>query len=307
VLSIVETGIDLKHISDIQKWSKRFLIRIYPKGIRIQSDNYNPLFYWMLGCQLVALNYQTHGFPMWLNEGKFMAANRSGYIKKNPMHSFDKQPISTAYLITVKVLSAWRLPRPWGTNSLYSSRDVSKPQVEVSLWDPYTVAYNHYYPESPFNQYIRLPDQHHLNVALKEKKIEIDRKKFKDTSLLPYIQFITFITKEKSTGGHSAMFEVSSIPSESLLGIPAGHNMGDEKKFVCTNPYLDMIVFKVTDVSVSNSFSPMNRQINDIIGYYAITVDDMREGFRVVPLKGENGAPLVNGDLLVYIKKERIG
>jgi len=63
-----------------------------------------------------------------------------------------------------------------------------------------------------------------------------------------------------------------------------------------------MVVFKVTDDSVTSSI--FLSSVNNIIGYYAITIADMREGFRVVPLKGENGIPLPHGDLLVYIKKE---
>lgn len=37
------------------------LSRIYPAATRINSSNYNPAYYWMYGCQMVALNYQTNG------------------------------------------------------------------------------------------------------------------------------------------------------------------------------------------------------------------------------------------------------
>ena len=35
--------------------------RIYPKGSRINSDNYMPQLFWNAGCQFVALNFQTLG------------------------------------------------------------------------------------------------------------------------------------------------------------------------------------------------------------------------------------------------------
>lgn len=35
--------------------------RIYPKGTRMDSSNYNPQPFWNVGCQMVALNYQTMG------------------------------------------------------------------------------------------------------------------------------------------------------------------------------------------------------------------------------------------------------
>jgi len=45
------------------------------------------------------------------------------------------------------------------------------------------------------------------------------------------------------------------------------------------------------------------KEATKFIGYYAITVADMREGLRVVPLKGDYGIPLVSGDLLVEVNK----
>jgi len=60
----------------------RFLSRVYPKGARIDSSNYNPCPYWSCGSQMVALNFQTMDKPMLLNEGKFKLNGSSGYILK---------------------------------------------------------------------------------------------------------------------------------------------------------------------------------------------------------------------------------
>ena len=35
--------------------------RIYPKGTRMDSSNYLPQMFWNVGCQMVALNFQTMG------------------------------------------------------------------------------------------------------------------------------------------------------------------------------------------------------------------------------------------------------
>jgi phosphatidylinositol phospholipase C delta len=43
------------------KYNKRQLTRVYPKGTRVSSDNYNPWPALSAGCQLVALNFQTQG------------------------------------------------------------------------------------------------------------------------------------------------------------------------------------------------------------------------------------------------------
>ena len=37
------------------------LSRLYPKATRMDSSNYNPVPFWNVGSQIVALNYQTPG------------------------------------------------------------------------------------------------------------------------------------------------------------------------------------------------------------------------------------------------------
>ncbi|XP_057303429.1 1-phosphatidylinositol 4,5-bisphosphate phosphodiesterase beta-1-like [Hydractinia symbiolongicarpus] len=59
--------------------------RIYPKGSRVSSDNYNPQLFWNAGCQFAALNFQTLDLPMMLNLGKFEMNGRCGYLLK-PEH-----------------------------------------------------------------------------------------------------------------------------------------------------------------------------------------------------------------------------
>ena len=47
--------------SDFIDFNKDHLSRIYPCASRISSSNFDPAYYWMRGCQMVALNYQTNG------------------------------------------------------------------------------------------------------------------------------------------------------------------------------------------------------------------------------------------------------
>jgi phosphatidylinositol phospholipase C, delta len=62
------------------KHNKNFLTRIYPRGTRIRSSNYDPLFHWTLGSQIVALNWQSLDHGMMLNEGMF--AGYEGFVLK---------------------------------------------------------------------------------------------------------------------------------------------------------------------------------------------------------------------------------
>jgi phosphatidylinositol phospholipase C delta len=47
--------------ADWIKHNYTHLSRVYPKASRVDSTNYDPLPFWQAGCQLVALNFQTHG------------------------------------------------------------------------------------------------------------------------------------------------------------------------------------------------------------------------------------------------------
>lgn len=48
-------------LTAILRYNKQQLSRIYPKGTRVDSSNYMPQLFWNVGCQLVALNFQTLG------------------------------------------------------------------------------------------------------------------------------------------------------------------------------------------------------------------------------------------------------
>lgn len=64
VFSLSETTANkmLKHgMHDLIKHNRTHVVRIYPKGLRIDSTNYEPHRYWSAGAQLVAINWQTFG------------------------------------------------------------------------------------------------------------------------------------------------------------------------------------------------------------------------------------------------------
>lgn len=67
---------------DIVRFTERNLLRVYPKGIRFDSSNYNPLIGWMHGAQMVAFNMQGYGRSLWLMHGMFKANGGCGYVKK---------------------------------------------------------------------------------------------------------------------------------------------------------------------------------------------------------------------------------
>lgn len=62
--------------------SLKHLGRVYPKGARVDSSNYDPMLGWLCGCQIVALNYQFCTTSVWHSQGFFQHNGRSGYILK---------------------------------------------------------------------------------------------------------------------------------------------------------------------------------------------------------------------------------
>ncbi|XP_051567045.1 1-phosphatidylinositol 4,5-bisphosphate phosphodiesterase delta-4 isoform X2 [Myxocyprinus asiaticus] len=99
----------------------RQLTRIYPSGMRTDSSNYCPQDMWNIGCQIVALNFQTAGMEMDLNDGLFSQNGHCGYVLKpeillNRERVFDpdKPQESENYhplLFSVKVISGQQLPK----------------------------------------------------------------------------------------------------------------------------------------------------------------------------------------------------
>ncbi|KAI4804121.1 hypothetical protein KUCAC02_025763 [Chaenocephalus aceratus] len=86
ISSFVETrgeAMISKTSTEFVEYNKRQMSRIYPKGTRIDSSNYSPQPFWNVGCQMVALNYQTMDFPMQLNMALFEFNGRTGYLLKH--------------------------------------------------------------------------------------------------------------------------------------------------------------------------------------------------------------------------------
>ncbi|KAK6929475.1 C2 domain [Dillenia turbinata] len=110
----------ITHAKEIVRFTQRNLLRIYPKGIRFDSSNYNPLVGWMHGAQMVAFNMQGYGRSLWLMHGMFRANGGCGYVRKPDFlltagtHNevFDPRgtlPVKTTLKVTVFMGEGWYL------------------------------------------------------------------------------------------------------------------------------------------------------------------------------------------------------
>uniref|UniRef100_A0A3P9IMH7 Phosphoinositide phospholipase C n=1 Tax=Oryzias latipes TaxID=8090 RepID=A0A3P9IMH7_ORYLA len=105
------------------------LSRIYPSGRRLQSSNYNPQQMWNAGCQIVALNFQTPGEQMDLNQGRFQQNGLCGYVLKPPFMFEDKLLTFQCFVLPNQVISAQQLPKP----KREKPRSIVDPQVWVEI------------------------------------------------------------------------------------------------------------------------------------------------------------------------------
>ena len=108
--------------------NKRMMTRIYPSGKRLGSTNYDPCPAWSVGCQCVALNFQTMDTNQRLNETRFESNGCCGYILK-PSHLIGQGGLNDysqpTYKLIITIKSGCQIPKPPG-----------KDQV-----DPYVICY----------------------------------------------------------------------------------------------------------------------------------------------------------------------
>ncbi|KAI1902480.1 hypothetical protein AGOR_G00045200 [Albula goreensis] len=130
-------------------YNKRFLARVYPSPMRIDSSNLNPQDFWKCGCQIVAMNYQTPGLMMDLNEGWFRQNGNCGFVlrpaimreevspqllhlkiqwTRQPKDSI--RPGVSPQLLHLKIISGLNFPKPKGSGA---KGEVVDPYVTVEI------------------------------------------------------------------------------------------------------------------------------------------------------------------------------
>ncbi|KAG7285645.1 hypothetical protein NEMBOFW57_010274 [Staphylotrichum longicolle] len=83
LINISESGLashTAEHAAEIARHNTHHLMRVFPKGTRISSRNLSPIPFWAVGAQICALNWQTFGAGMQLNDALF--AGSAGYVLK---------------------------------------------------------------------------------------------------------------------------------------------------------------------------------------------------------------------------------
>ncbi|KMZ66673.1 Phosphoinositide phospholipase C [Zostera marina] len=102
---------------DLARFSLNNIIRVYPKGLRIDSSNYDPFPGWINGAQMVAFNMQGDGRFLWLMHGFFLANGGCGYVKKpnfllhnhlHPQSTLVPLPVKKTLKVKIYTGHGWR-------------------------------------------------------------------------------------------------------------------------------------------------------------------------------------------------------
>lgn len=112
-----------------RQYNEDHMTRTYPAGFRVDSTNYNPVLAWAMGCQLVALNFQTTDSFLSLNDGLFRQAGGCGYLQKPASLMGGPKPAKKK--VKVSILSARCIPKPKGAKR----GELIDPYVQTDLHD----------------------------------------------------------------------------------------------------------------------------------------------------------------------------
>ncbi|PYH93793.1 phosphoinositide-specific phospholipase C [Aspergillus ellipticus CBS 707.79] len=119
VFSLSETAVREAHAKDrdsLFEHNRHFFMRVYPNGMRVNSSNMDPSFFWRRGAQMVALNWQSFDKGMMLNQGMF-AGEQGWVLKPQGYRGSDTQPVTTMLRnldLTIEILAGQNIPLPPG-------------------------------------------------------------------------------------------------------------------------------------------------------------------------------------------------
>ncbi|KZO97253.1 PLC-like phosphodiesterase [Calocera viscosa TUFC12733] len=147
LLNISESGageLIPKALAGLVANNGKHLMRVYPEGLRVDSENLVPTRFWRAGAHMPALNWQTFDKGMQVNEG-FYAGTR-GWVLKPPSLRSDaggREKRKGQVYLSLQVVAGSGLPRPSGLKEgepfqlglkaeiMHSSGDVIKRTKEV--------------------------------------------------------------------------------------------------------------------------------------------------------------------------------
>ncbi|KAH8035359.1 hypothetical protein HPB51_004600 [Rhipicephalus microplus] len=182
--------------------NSKHLSRIYPKGTRTDSSNYDPIKFWNVGCQIVALNYQSWDQKMFFNEAKFSLNGRCGYT------------VIYDCTIEIKVLLPWCLSsvlmRFGFMSQIISGQQLPKPleTTDGEIVDPYVVVKVFGHPLDNQKVKTRFVRNNGFNPTWDEK--------FELPVHVPELAMLAFTVKDESRTGKNMKLAKFAVPLDAV-------------------------------------------------------------------------------------------
>lgn len=198
--------------------NSKHLSRIYPKGTRTDSSNYDPVKYWNVGCQIVALNYQSWDQKMFLNEAKFSMNGRCGYVLmpeflRKGSFNFDRPDPSLKRMLVLRIISGQQLPKP------HESTD-------GEIVDPYVVVKICGHPLDNQKVKTRFVRNNGFNPTWEEK--------FELPVHVPQLAILVFTVKDESRTGKNMKLAKYALPLEAA-------REGYRHVRLCNNSFVSLV------------------------------------------------------------------
>ncbi|XP_059380613.1 1-phosphatidylinositol 4,5-bisphosphate phosphodiesterase delta-1a isoform X2 [Carassius carassius] len=181
------------------------LSRIYPGGSRTDSSNYNPVPLWNGGCQIVALNFQTPGKEMDLNQARFLPNGKCGYILKpefqrDPASQFDPKNLKVGpwlkrKILHVMIISAQQLPKI----NKDKEKSIVDPQVRVEIYGV---------PDDNASKQTHHIDNNGFNPQWNAR--------FQFTIHVPELALVRFVVEDYDAASHNDLVGLYTLPFTSM-------------------------------------------------------------------------------------------
>ena len=295
--------------NSIIKHNKRGMMRIYPSVVHYKSDNFNPITFWQLGCQMVATNWQIWDIGQQLNEAFFQNFNgyrlkpESLFISENS--SLSKELIKIENLnrleytinkyFDISIISGQQLPKPKDL----SNNDSYTPWVEIEIFNVL-----------PVNGEIVHFSNKTTHETVDETCDEVDIEDEIEKTIVTSTGSIKMkYTDNLSTSPNwNAKFK-SRLAENPLNAFSPRWNIACRLNYK-TNEH-DLSFIKIT-VKCLKENSTVIDKVNNIVkaSNSTITVanwcgkiDDLNHGYRYLKLNDNNGNKLIYSTLFVKITK----
>ena len=166
--------------------------------------NYDPIFQWSMGCQLVAMNYSTFDDHVLKADGRFRGNGSCGYVLKPEFLIADDEPMERQQTWRINVLCGSCLPTPQTSGrkiGAHGTMTYINPFVKITVYEGHTAS------GRKVREYrTRVVEKNGLN------PVWDDKKGFEFQAQSPSMSIVAFTVWDKAENGAEHIIGSASMP-----------------------------------------------------------------------------------------------